>query len=78
MSEWDILVLYHVTYLFLHGDKEEYNKVHNKDGPEYRNIEEIKESTEESDQDSPHCTVPELKLWQLTHKRSELFTGLCG
>ena len=47
VDDWNVLVLDHVLDAVLHGDREERDKVDEQDGPEYRNVEEWEEGTEE-------------------------------
>ena len=49
--------------LSLHGDTEESKEVHDKDRPEHRDVEQLKECTREGDYRCLCSGVPELKLW---------------
>lgn len=59
--------------LSLHGDAEEGDKVHDEDGPEHWDVEEVKESADECDDCSLGGGIPELELRQTTDERPELF-----
>lgn len=78
MCEWQVSVLDHVLNLSLHGDPEEHDEIHDEDGPEDRDIEEVEESAENCN----HCGlchgVPELELGQATDEWAELLVHLRG
>jgi hypothetical protein len=56
----NVLVLDHVKNAVLHGDGEEGNKVNQKNGPEYRNIEEREEGTQERYQKCANRSKPDV------------------
>jgi len=59
--------------LSLHGDAEEGDEVHDEDGPEHRDVEEVEESADECDDCGLGGGIPELKLRQTPDERPELF-----
>ena len=58
--------------LSLHRDTEEGYEVHDKDGPKHRDVEELKEGTEECNRGGLGCRIPELELRQPPDERSKL------
>ena len=56
----------------LHSDTEECNEVHDQDGPEDGDVEELPEGTEESYGRCLGGRIPELELWQSPNERSKL------
>ena len=59
-------------YLSLHCDAEEGNEVHDQDGPEDRDVEELPEGTEECNRRGLGGGVPELELGQPPDEGPEL------
>ena len=66
---------WHLTHLYLpfHGDGEEDNEVHDEDGPEDRDVEELEEGAAEADERRFRRRVPKLELWQPSDEGAELF-----
>lgn len=58
-------------YLSLHGDAEESDEVHHEDRPEYGDVEQLKEGTDEGDGRGLGGRVPELELGQTSDERPE-------
>merc|ERR1719341_401427 len=63
---------YHVFYLPLHSDAEEGYEVHDQDGPEDGDVEELPEGTEECNRRGLGGGVPELELRQPPDEGPEL------
>ena len=59
-------------YLPLHGDAEEGDEVHDEDGPEDRDVENLEKGTAEGDDCGLGGRVPELELRQPPDERTEL------
>ena len=68
-----------ITHLFahldlsLHRDDEEGDEVHDEDGPEDRDVEELEEGAAEADERRLRRRVPKLELWQPSDEGAELF-----
>ena len=68
-----------ITHLFahldlsLHRDDEEGDEVHDEDGPEDRDVEELEEGAAEADERRFRRRVPKLELWQPSDEGAELF-----
>lgn len=71
-GEGDVSKSNHVLYLSLHCDAEEGNEVHDQDGPEDRDVEELPEGTEECNRRGLGGGVPELELGQPPDEGPEL------
>jgi len=56
----------------LHGDAKERDEVHDEDGPEHGNVEELEECTGEGDDCGLGGGIPELELRQSADKRPKL------
>ena len=63
--------LYHLD-LSLHRDDEEGDEVHDEDGPEDRDVEELEEGAAEADERRLRRRVPELELGQPPDEGAEL------
>ena len=59
-------------YLPLHGDAEEGDEVHDEDGPEDRDVENLEKGTAEGDCGGLGGRVPELELGQPPDERPKL------
>jgi len=76
-GERNISVSDHVLDLSLHRDAEECDEVHDKDGPEDWDVEEVEEGAHEGDDGRLGGGVPELELWQPPDERPK-FLVLSG
>lgn len=62
IAEWDVLVFDHMLYLSFHGDCEEDEEIHDKNGPEDGHVQGVEKRADHGDR---HCfsgTVPKFKL----------------
>lgn len=68
----------HGITLRLTGQNEEDEPVHDQNGPEHGNIENLKPAAEEGNGNGTGSTVPELELGQAADERPELLIPLGG
>jgi hypothetical protein len=74
----NIPVLDHTLDLPPHGQEDQDQPVHDKDGPEDRQVEDLAPAAGESNADGAGRRVPELKLGKAADERLELLVALGG
>jgi len=76
-GEGNVAKPYHMLNLPLHSDAKQGYEVHDKDGPEDWDVEELPEGTEEGYCRGLGGRIPEFELGQPSDERSELLVLIC-